>query len=310
MSDELRGLLVFARVVEQKSFSKAAAALGITRSAVSKHVAQLEAELGAQLLVRTTRKLALTEVGERVYAACADITRSLERVREAVHSHTGTVAGHLRVAAPASLGRSYLVALVVEFLEQHPAVTVELLLGDAFVDLVGERVDLALRVGHFVDSTLVTRRIAQVTGVLCAAPSYLKRRGMPKVPSDLSAHEWIHHAPGVQETRISFRSGPRAVTVQVKGRLTCNDGAADVEAAARGFGLVFAPDFEVFDEVKRGRLVPLLSDWQADHLAVHAVSPPRRHVTAKERAFVSFVAERWKDPPWRLATVRSARGRS
>lgn len=300
MSEDLRGLLVFARVVEHMSFTKAAVQLGITRSAVSKQVAQLESELGAQLLVRTTRKLSLTEVGERVYAACAEIARSLEHVQEAVHSHTGSVAGHLRVAAPAALGRTHLTALAVEFLGRYPAVSAELVLGDVFVDLVSERIDVAFRVGRFIDSTLVARRIAKVTGVVCASPDYLKVHGTPGNPSELASHEWIQHAPGAREAKIAFKRGARAVTVHVRGRLTCNDGAADVEAAARGFGIVLAPDFEVCDEVARGRLVPILTEWHAEDFAVHAVFPPRRHVSAKVRTFVDFVAERWKRPPWRL----------
>jgi DNA-binding transcriptional LysR family regulator len=251
--------------------------------------------------VRTTRKLSLTEVGERVYAASAGIRQNLELAHEAVSTHTGSMRGTLRVTAPVALGRRHVMPLVAEFLAQHPALQVELLCTDAFVDLVDTRIDVALRAGFAVDSSLVTRRLAKVALRACASPSYLELHRMPRSPSDLETLDLIQHLPRTGPTRLTFRKGRRQLAVELHGRLASNDGAACVQAAVDGFGVCLAPDFEFSDEVRAGRLVPLLTDWSLDSLVLSAVFPPRRHVSGKVRAFSDFVAERWREPPWRLS---------
>lgn len=300
MLEHVRGLVVFAEVVEGKSFARAAGRLGMTRSAVSKHIAQLEGQLGVQLLSRTTRKLSLTEVGERVYAASVHVRDSAELAREAAHTHQGVVEGTLRVTAPVSLGRRYLMPLVRELLALHPRLDFALVLSDDYVDLIEERIDVALRVGRSLDSTLVTRRIANVASMHCASPSYLARHGAPKTPADLAAHQWIQHLPSAEPGLRSLAKGKRMVEVRVAGRLACNDGATGVEAAVEGLGIVSCPEFEVSHEVSAGRLVPVLRDWTYQGLVLHAVSPPRRHVSSKVRTFVEFVRAHWGTPPWRI----------
>ena len=185
MLDSLRSLYVFAYVAETLSFSRAAERLGVTKSAVSKHVAQLESEFGAQLIVRTTRKLVLTDIGERVYASCARIAQDVEAAREAAHAQSSLVSGRLRVTAPTALGRQYLMPVVVEFMALHPELSVDLILGDHFVDLVEQRVDIALRVtlGNEQSQSLVSRRVAGIELFLVGAPSYLKRHGAPRTPA-------------------------------------------------------------------------------------------------------------------------------
>jgi DNA-binding transcriptional LysR family regulator len=298
---DLRGLLVFAHVVEALSFSKAAERLGVTKSAVSKQVAQLEAQLGVQLLSRTTRKLSLTDVGERVYTTSKELLQTLEAAREAAHHHGATMLGHLRVTAPAALGRSFVVPLATAFLTQHPQLSMEIVLGDAFVDLVMERIDVAVRVGRVVDSTLVARRLGKVDLVLCASPAYLARHGTPTTPEELTHHEWLQHTPFVQEMQLELHKGRRRMSVPVRGRLNCNDGAGGVRAAVEGFGLVAAPAFELCDEVRSGKLVRLLADWQLPQIDIHIVFPPRRHVTSKVRVWADFLGEHLRDPPWRLS---------
>jgi len=301
MFQDLRALLVFAHVVEEKSFSGAAERLGVTKSAVSKMIAGLEAALGVQLLVRTTRKLALTEVGERVYASCSRLAGDVSAAEQAAATHRSVVVGHLRVTAPAVLGRDYLVPLVTEFLEQHPRVDVELDLRDQVVDLVDERIDCALRVGRGLsDSTMIVRRIADVRMLLCAAPSYLSRRGTPRTPRDVEHHELVIHAARSEPVRLEFRKGKTVARVVGRGRFACLDGAAIVAAAAAGQGLVVAPEYEVGHEVAEGRLVRVLPSWQLDRFVVSAVFPPRKQPATKARAFVELVASRWQRPPWRV----------
>jgi DNA-binding transcriptional LysR family regulator len=300
MLDQLRGLVVFAEVVDGKSFARAALRLNITRSAVSKHVAQLEAQLGVQLLSRTTRKLSLTEVGERVYAASLSVREGAELAREAAHTHQGVVEGKVRVTAPVGLGRHYLVPLARELMALHPRLEIALVLSDDYVDLVESRIDVALRVGGRLDSTLVARRIAPVLVTLCASPAYLARHGVPQKPSDLAQHLWIAHLPSPDPSRITLNKGTRSVEVRVAGRLSCNDGPTSVEAAVQGLGVVSGPEFELSHEVRSGRLVPVLVGWTTVGLLLHAVTPPRRHVSSKVRTFVDFVSARWKSPPWHV----------
>jgi len=317
MLDQLRGLVVFAEVVDSKSFARAAARLNITRSAVSKHVAQLESQLGVQLLSRTTRKLSLTEVGARVYAASSRVRESAELAREAAHMHQGVVEGTLRVTAPVGLGRIYLVPLARDLMALHPRLEVALLLSDGYLDLVEERIDVALRVQRGPDtraggstlrsraepprgSTLIARGVAPVSMVLCAAPSYLAQHGTPTRPSELARHQLIQHLPSPAPGRLRLSKGKRLVELQVPGRLTCNDGATSVEAAVQGLGLISVPEFEVADDVREGRLRRVLVDWSTVGLTLLAVTPPRRHVSSKVRTFVDFVCERWKVPPWRV----------
>jgi DNA-binding transcriptional LysR family regulator len=300
MLESLRSLYVFAHVAETLSFSRAAEHLDITKSAVSKHVAQLEAELGVQLIVRTTRKLVLTDVGERVYAASARIPHDIEAAREAAHAQSSAVSGKLRVTAPTALGRHYLMPLIVDFMALHPEVSIDLLLGDAFVDLVEQRIDIALRATRTPEAqqSLVSRRVATIEVVLVGAPEYLKRFGVPRTPADLEKHTWLMHLPE-SALNLTLRKGKKSVTVHAKSRLSCNDGHANLVAASKGFGILPMPDFEVAPDVHRGALVRLLPDWTIDDAALHLVFPPRRHVLTRVRAFADFVADRFRDPPWR-----------
>jgi DNA-binding transcriptional LysR family regulator len=177
---------------------------------------------------------------------------------------------------------------------------VHLALTDSFVDLVAERMDVALRVGRVLDTGLVARRLAKVPILVCASPRYLERMGTPRGPADLAKFEWVHHLPSAEPNRITLRKGRRQVTVQMRGRLSSNDGAAGVMAVVAGFGAMAAPAFELSDEVRSGQLVRVLPDWHMEDLVVQAVFPPRRHVSAKVRAFVDFIAARWAEAPWCL----------
>jgi DNA-binding transcriptional LysR family regulator len=298
MLEELRGLVVFAHVAETRSFSRAAERLNVTKSAVSKQIAQLEVELGVQLLVRTTRKLVLTEVGERVYASCARIAGEVEAARDAAQTHSTVVAGQLRVTAPAALGRNFLMPLVKDFLAQHPGVSIELVLGDSFVDLVDDRIDVALRVGGRADASQVTRKVARVEMFILAAPAYLEKHGTPRSPRELLQHEWIMHGPSVGVRPLHLYRGTRRITLRPHGRLLVNDGQAGVAVARAGHGLIVAPDFEAADDFHSGALVRVLPSYRLDDAALHLVFPPRRHVLGKVRAFSDFVAERFAKPPW------------
>ncbi|MDX2051789.1 MAG: LysR family transcriptional regulator [Polyangiaceae bacterium] len=296
---DLRGLFAFVQVVQAESFSGAARRLGITKSAVSKLVAGAEASLGVQLLVRTTRKVSLTEVGETVYQACARLGEDLEAARAAASSQSLLVVGRLRVAAPAVLGRNEVVPLVADFMAQNPRVSVDLILGDRAVDLVADRIDVALRVRHtFPDSTLIVRRLAAVRLYLCASPAYLKQHGTPAHPRDLSHHQFVGHIPSSDEQQLTLQRKGTKVSLTPRGHFSSDDGAASVAAAQAGLGLVVAPDFEVNEGLSHNTLSLVLPEWKLEPLTLAALYPQQRQVPAKIRAFVGFVAERWETPPW------------
>lgn len=305
MLDTLRGLYVFAHVAETQSFSRAAERLSITKSAVSKHVAQLEQQLGVQLIVRSTRKLVLTEAGERVYLSSAQMAGEAQAAQEAAHEHSSKVAGTLRITAPAALARIYLMPLIRDFVARHPNIAIELVVGDAFVDLVAERIDVALRIGGRTDASLITRRVSPVELLLVASPEYLAKHGTPKQPSDLAAREWLVHAPTVNSvTRVKLTKGKRTESVEGRGRVYCNDGPTNISGALAGLGVLVVPDFEVAHEVHSGALVRLLPGWRMTDVALHLVFPPRKHVLARVRAFADFVVERFADPPWSCTQIR------
>jgi DNA-binding transcriptional LysR family regulator len=309
MLDTLRGLYVFAHVAETLSFSRAAERLSITKSAVSKHVAQLEEQLGVQLLVRTTRKLVLTEAGERVYASSAQMAGEAQAAQEAAHQSSSRVAGTLRITAPSALARIYLMPLIRDFCVLHPDIAIELVVGDAFVDLIAERVDVALRIGGRADASLVSRRVSPVELLLVASPAYLAAHKEPRTPADLKEHEWLVHAPLVNSvTRVKMTRGKRTERVEGRGRIYCNDGPTNIAGALAGLGILVVPDFEVAHEVHAGSLVRLLPGWRMQEAALHLVFPPRKHVLARVRAFSDFIIERFADPPWSCANIKRAMG--
>jgi DNA-binding transcriptional LysR family regulator len=182
----------------------------------------------------------------------------------------------------------------------HPRLEIALILSDQYVDLVEERIDVALRVGRSTDSSLVRRRIGPMSMAFCAAPRYLAEHGAPKQPRDLQHHQVIRHLPRA-EAIMTLRNGRRTVKLEPAGRLSCNDGATSVAAAVHGMGVFVGPEFEFAHEVRAGRLARVLVGWTTDVMILHAVSPPRRHVSSKVRTFVDFVGERWRKPPWSLA---------
>ncbi|MET0388862.1 MAG: LysR substrate-binding domain-containing protein [Polyangiales bacterium] len=300
MLDTLRGYYVFAQVAETGSFSRAAERLEITKSAVSKHVAQLEAALAVQLIVRTTRKLVLTDAGERVYAACARIAGDVEAAREAAQDASASVAGKLRITAPVALGTNYLMPLVTEFLARHPKLAIDLLIADSFVDIVSERVDIALRVGGPSEPSAISRRLASVDMTLIGAPSYFAKAGEPRTPAELAQHPWIMHTPSAGSAKLVLQKGHKRATVPMQGRLSGNHGPSNLAAARAGHGILVAPDFEVAHELRAGTLVRVLPEWTIERRVLQMIFPPRQHVLGRVRAFADFMLERLRDPPWRL----------
>jgi DNA-binding transcriptional LysR family regulator len=300
--DKLAGMAVFARVVEARSFSAAATQLGMSRSAVSKAIAGLEDRLGARLLNRTTRRLALTEIGQAFYERCARIVAEAEEAELAVSRLQATPRGTLRVAAPVSFGTLHLAPALPDFMVRHPDLRVEIDLADRIVDLIEEGYDLALRIAALPDSSLVARRIADNHMVVCAAPSYWRRRGRPSEPRGLARHACITYAYHRTPNEWPFAGPDGRFTVRVDGPLMSNNGDLSLAAALAGLGVVMLPCFLCGSDLAAGRLEQVLGEWMPPPTGIHAVYPPGRHLSAKVRAFVDFLVERFgPQPAWDAA---------
>ncbi|MDF2637222.1 MAG: LysR family transcriptional regulator [Novosphingobium lindaniclasticum] len=292
--DRLKVIEVFVKAIRLGGLSAAARDLAMSPAMAAKHLNALEQRLGATLVNRTTRRLALTEAGAAYLDKAERVLGELEDADAEAMARSTAVEGLLRVSGPAAFGSAYLVNLVTEFHARHPAVTVELGLNDRIVDLLEERWDVAVRIGRLGDSNLVARKLAPVRMAVCAAPGYLERCGTPRSLDDLAAHECLGYTLSGETgaTRWSFgRDGGHAVAV--RGPLHANNGWVLAQAAVAGMGLVYGPRFFVDRALAEGRLVEL--DLGADLYdlgAIHAVTHPTRRPAAKTRAWIDFLAER------------------
>ncbi|WP_429229914.1 LysR family transcriptional regulator [Inquilinus ginsengisoli] len=291
-------MIVFAQVVDSRSFSAAAARLGLSKSAVSKQIAKLEDRLGARLLNRTTRTLSPTDAGQDFYERCLRVVHEVEEAERAITHLSAEPRGLLRLSAPASFGREYLAPLVPEMLARWPELRIEALFEDRFVDVVAEGFDLVIRITRLQDSSLVARRIASCRRVVCAAPSYLERHGVPRTPAELLQHDCILYSYATDQNEWEFL-GPdgRLETVRVDGRLRANNAEVTLAALLAGAGLALSPDFIVGPDIAAGRLVPLLTDYENPFGAIYAVWPHNRNLAPKVRAVVDFLVERFATEP-------------
>jgi DNA-binding transcriptional LysR family regulator len=299
--ERLEDLRLFTLVAEGRSFTRAADRLGLSKSAASRRIAELETRLGARLFNRTTRHISLTQVGEGFYQRVSQILEALEEAERSVASQHAAPRGRLKLAAPMSFGIQHLSSAVAEFMERYPEVEVDMELSDRFVDLIDEGFDMAVRIGRLKDSSLVARRLCPVRVVLCASPTYLARRGIPQVPADLANHDCLIYTNMQSPEQWVFRAAPGSEetrNIRVNGRLHANNGDALREAALTGQGLVLLPTFIVGEELSRGRLMPVLGDYLLSQSAVHAVYPANRHLSPKVRAFVDFLAGRFGPVPY------------
>jgi DNA-binding transcriptional LysR family regulator len=296
--DKFQEMRVFAGVVDAGSFVAAAEALGMSKAAVSRHVADLEQRLGARLMNRTTRRLSLTDEGELFLARCREILASVEESESEISTRASSASGLLKVSVPVSFALKHLAPLWSDFLAAHPRLTLDVHLADRVVDLVDEGFDLALRIARLPDSSLVSRRIASTRLVLCASPAYLRQRGRPAHPCDLASHAVVGYSLLTTKDQWQFEGPEGAVTVKVTPRLWTNNGDTSVAAAVRGAGIVLQPTFLIADELADGRLVEILPDYRSLELGIYAVYPSRKFVLPKVRALVEFVSAAFADATW------------
>jgi DNA-binding transcriptional LysR family regulator len=301
MLDRFAGMQVFVKVAALGSFSAAARTLGMSAAMATRHVDAIEDRLGARLLQRTTRRLTLTDAGRRYLEACERILGEIEEADAEAAADVAEPRGLLRLNAPLSFGFREVVPALADFAALHPQLGVDLGLTDRFVDLVEEGWDLAIRLGMLADSSLVARRLAPARMALCASPGYLRERGRPKTTADLAAHNCLGYTlPSAATAGRWLFGADGAVAVAIAGNLRANSGDALRAAAVAGQGLIYQPTFLVGEELRTGRLVAITLDQAPFEFGgVYAVHAPSRHVPARVRRLVDFLARRWAGtPPW------------
>ena len=293
--DRLTEMDACVQVVDQGGFTEAAKRMGLSKSAVSKHVAALEARLAARLLNRTTRRVSPTELGLAYYDRARAVLAAAAEADGMVTAQQATPRGALRVSAPVSFGVRHLSPAVARFLGAYPQVDVDLALDDRFVELVAEGFDVAIRIGNLEDSSLVAKKLAAARRLLVAAPAYLAEAGAPASIDDLSGHRLLHYSNNATGAvwRLRTASG-RERQLRAGGRLTVNNGDSLMAAAEAGLGIALLPDFILGDAIGTGRLAEVLPGLAPDLLGVWAVYPPGRFPQPKLRAFVDFLAEAFR----------------
>jgi DNA-binding transcriptional LysR family regulator len=294
--DRMTSMATFVKVVESEGFSAAARALGISPSMATTHVRALEERLGVRLLNRSTRRVSLTEAGQIYYERCLQILAEVEDAERVAQALQSTPRGTLRLNTSVAIP-PFLAPVIAEFVTLYPDVSINMTMTDRMIDLVEEGFDLAVRNMLIPDSSLIVRRVATYRFVVCGAPGYFAARGMPKQPADLVHHNCLiySHSAWGHEWRFAGPDGEQSITVS--GNLQANSDNALRLAAVHGQGLALAPTFLVADEIKSGRLVPVLGRFlQTDH-AINAIYPHRRHLSAKVRSFIDLLAKHFRDDP-------------
>jgi DNA-binding transcriptional LysR family regulator len=291
-------LRAFVAVVEAGSFTAAADRLGIAKSATSRRIASLEGRLGVQLLQRTTRRLNLTDTGRSFYERSARILADLDEAEAAVHQEHGELRGKLRIAMPLSFSISHMCKPIAEFTRTYPKVIFDLDLNDRRVDLVQEGMDLALRIGHLSDSSLIARSLFDSHTVVCASPTYLAEHGEPKTVEDLSEHHCLVYGNMSDPTRWVGRDKEGIEhRVEVRATLSASSGDFLSQLAASGRGIVIQPTFIAGALIRRGELKPLLTDYQWPSVPAYAVYPPTRHLSFRVRTFIDFLVDYFSGTP-------------
>ena len=299
--DRFEEMRVFAAVVDVGSFVGASDALEMSKAAVSRHVAELESRLGVRLLHRTTRKLSLTPEGEVFHARCRDLLSGVDEAEAEITSKSGEASGLLRINVPFSFGLLHLAPLWVEFMAQHPKVTLDVTLADRVVDLVEEGFDMAVRIARLPNSSLVSRQLTSTRLVLCASPAYLEARGVPTHPSDLASHDVLAYSlfsMGEQWAFTGPAGGPDVVSVKVSPRLRTNSGDTCRVAALRDQGILLQPSFLVGPDLLAGTLVEVMPAWRSIELGVYAVYPSRKFVSPKVRLMIEFLVNAFRMRAW------------
>jgi len=289
MSDRLQEFRVFVRAAETGSFSRAGRELGLSQPSVSRIIGDLEARLGVTLLLRSTRRITVTDAGSLFLDRAREILADIEDAEDAARG-LDSLRGTIRLVIPILYGTREIIPCLATFLAVHPMLRVELSVADQRQDLVAEGADVAIRVGDLEDSSFGARRLATLTRMLVASPAYLAARGTPKTPADLAAHDCIFGPGNFGRASWSFRRGDSEISVDLHGRIQTNSGPGMFASAVAGLGIAMMSTVMAGDELSAGRLVPLLRAYKVPSIDVHAIFPGGPRPSAKVRALVDFLA--------------------
>lgn len=285
---QLEDMQIFTTTVDAGSFTAAADRLGLSKQFISRRIMALEERLGARLLIRTTRKLSITDTGRSYYERALKIIEEVDEAEQLVANQNATPRGSLRISAPMSFGTLHLGPAIARFMAQYPEVRIEMDLSDRFVDIVGEGYDMAVRIGQLNDSSLVARQIAPTQLVLCASPAYLKQRGVPKTPAELKAHDCLLYGHNRHvEWMLSDKGKP--LLQPVTGRLRANNGELSRDAAIAGLGIALLPTFIVGEALREKKLKTVLDAYLPPPLGIYTVYPQHRQSSQTVKAFSEFL---------------------
>jgi DNA-binding transcriptional LysR family regulator len=287
--DRLDAMRLYVRLIELKSFSRAAKELKVTQSTASKWLISLESDLGVTLVERTTRTQHVTAAGEVFYRRAKDIISSYEEMAGDLQSATGEPRGKLRASVPVVFGRLFLVPIAAAYIQRFPKVELEFSFNDRYVNLIEESYDVAVRVGTAVDTSLRTRSLGMTTRILVAAPRYLERAGRLITPDDLSHHECLIQSGSNASSIWVFRAGGKTYRAAACGRFTANNSEALLHLAREGLGLALLADWLVQPDLRAGLLVPVLTSYSAPPAPIHALMSPSRHIHPRVRTFIDYM---------------------
>ena len=296
--DQFKQISTFTEVVSKGSLSAAARAEGVAPSLIGRRIDALEMRLGVKLLQRSTRKIALTNEGLAFYEDCQRILAELEEAEAAVSERNASATGQLTISAPAGFGRQHVAPLIPSFLAEHPDVQVTLNLNDRFVDLIGDNVDVAIRIAALDDSSLIGVKLADNKRVVVASSAYLKRFGTPKTIEDLTRHNCLAFNNAGSQRGWTFRQNGKNITLKVSGNMVCNDGEVLHDWALAGKGLAWRSMWEVGSEIAGGKLVSVLDEFAAPDHDIYAVVPQRRHLPLRTRLFIDFLKHAYSAPKY------------
>ncbi|MDM9595624.1 MULTISPECIES: LysR family transcriptional regulator [Pseudomonas] len=294
--DRLNAMRVFVTVVDLGSQSAAADHLQLSRPVVSRYLAELEDWVGARLMQRTTRKLSLTAAGQQTLPRCRQLLELAGDLQAAVRQPDDAPRGELRISVSTSFGQAQLVDAVADYVRRYPGVRVELQMLDRTVNLVDERIDLAIRTSNDLDPNLIARRLTVCRSVVCAAPKYLAEHGMPQQVEELSQHNCLTHAY-FGHSLWQFEVGGRHVAVPVQGNISANEAMTLQKAALAGAGIAMLPTYQAAGALRSGELVRLLPEARPRELNLNAVYTSRKHMPATLRSMLDFLAQRFTDEP-------------
>lgn len=297
--DRLFAVKVFIEVVERGSLVQAAGSLDISHAMVSRYLAALEAWLGVRLLHRTTRKIALTEAGQGVLSACRQMLELADDVSAQAQLAGREPEGRLRVTAPGSFAEAQLCDAIIDFQQLYPRVEIELIVSDRTMNLVDDRIDLAIRISNKLDLALISKRLADCHSVLCAAPAYLQKFGMPISLDDLRQHKAISHQ-FVNKTHLNLIRDGQSYELELAAQLQTNETLVLRRAVLAGAGIAMLPTYYVAEEIKSGKLITILPEYQAERMGIHAVYLSRRHQPLALRHLLDFLSQRFGGElaPW------------